>query len=157
MRGEIYMQQKKWKEARDTLARAVRASPKDVEAAAWLGHVDVELHDYAAASNILGQVHNQDPQSVDVLRDLANALFLNQDYPSALGAMEDLGKLEPPAAGSWFVRAICYDKLYRRAEAIDAYRKFLDLDKEQHENQDIEARHRMAALEKELKQDPKKR
>jgi Flp pilus assembly protein TadD len=119
--------------------------------------VDIELHDYAAAANILGQVYKQDPQSTAVLRDLANALFLNEDYPEALGAMDNLAKLEPPSAGSWFVRAICYDKLSRKVEAIDAYQKFLDLDNEQHDNQDIEARHRMAALQRELKQDPKKR
>jgi superkiller protein 3 len=156
MRGEIYLQQKKWKEARETLTRALQASPKDMEVADWLGHADLELHDYAAASNILGQVYKQAPQSVDLLRELANALFLNEDYASALGAMDSLAKMEPPNAGAWFVRAICYDKLSRAVEAIDAYQKFLDLDHEQHDNQNIEARHRMAALQRELKQDPKK-
>jgi Flp pilus assembly protein TadD len=157
MRGEIYMQQKKWKEARETLTHAIQASPKDAEVAEWLGHVDIEVHDYAAAASILGQVYKQDAQSTAVLRDLANALFLNEDYPAALGAMDSLAKLEPPNAGSWFVRAICYDKLSRKVEAIGAYQKFLDLDNEQHANQDIEARHRMAALQRELKQEGKKR
>ena len=157
MRGEIDMRQKKWKESRDVLTRAIQASPKDVEVAAWLGHVDIQLRDYAAASNILQQVYRQDPQSTEVLRDLANALFLNEDYPAAIEAMDSLAKLESPNAGSWFVRAICYDKLSRKVEAIDAYRKFLDLDNEQHDNQDIEARHRMAALQRELKQEGKKR
>jgi Flp pilus assembly protein TadD len=157
MRGEIYMQQKKWKEAGQTLTQAIRSSPKDVEVAAWLGHVDIELHDYPGAASILGQVYKQDPQSTAVLRDLANAFFLNEDYPAALGAMDSLAKLEPSNAGTWFVRAICYDKLSRKVEAIDAYQKFLDLDNEQHDNQDIEARHRMAALQRELKQEGKKR
>ena len=99
----------------------------------------------------------QNPQDAVVLRDLTNALFLNEDYPSALEAMDNLAKLEPPAAGSWFIRAICYDKLSRVVDAIEAYQKFLDMDNEQHANQDIEARHRKAALEKELKLDPKLR
>jgi Flp pilus assembly protein TadD len=157
MRGEIFMQQKKWKEAAETLTQAIRASPRDVEVAAWLGHLDIQLRDYAAAANILGQVYKQNPQSTDVLRDLANALFLSEDYPAALSAMDSLAKMEPSNAGSWFVRGICYDKLSRKVEAIEAYQKFLDLDNEQHNNQDIEARHRMAALQRELKQEGKKR
>jgi superkiller protein 3 len=49
MRGEIYMLQKKWKEARDALKQAISLSPKDSELAEWIGHVDIELRDYPAA------------------------------------------------------------------------------------------------------------
>ena len=92
MRGNIYMQQKKWKEAGEALTQAIRLSPQDAELAEWLGHVDIELHDYPAAINILGQVYKQNPQSVDALRDLANAFFLHEDYAAALGAMDQLGQ-----------------------------------------------------------------
>ena len=156
MRGEIYMQQKKWAQARETLTQAVKLAANDSETAYWLGHVDFELHDYPAAIGILTQVYKQNPDSAVALRDLANALFLHEDYEAALGAMDRLDKMEPAKAGSWFVRAICYDKLSRKAEAIDAYQKFLDQDNGQHENQDIEAEHRRAALQKELAQAGKK-
>ena len=156
MRAEIYMQQKKWKEAAETLTQALRASPKDLEQAAWLGRVDIELRDYPAAIAILGQVYKQNPRSLDALRDLANAFFLHEDYAAALGAMDQLSKLEPPRPGSWFVRAICYDKLSRKAEAIDAYRKFVDQDNGEHDTQDFQARHRILALQKELGQNPGK-
>src|ERR1019366_9304308 len=72
MRGEIYMQQKKWKEAGETLTQAVKLSSNDSEIAYWLGHVDIELHDYPAAINILRQVYKQNPESTEALRDLAN-------------------------------------------------------------------------------------
>ena len=156
MRGEIYMQQKKWNQARETLTQAVKLSSNDSETAYWLGHVDFELHDYPAAIGILSQVYEQNPQSADALRELASALFLHEDFAAALGAMDQLDKMEPPKPGSWFVRAICYDKLLQKAEAADAYQKFLDQDNGQHENQDLEAAHRMAALRKELAQNGKK-
>jgi tetratricopeptide (TPR) repeat protein len=156
MRGEIYLRQEKWKEARETLTEALKASSKDPELAFWLGHVDFELHDYPAAIGILSQVYAQHPQFADPLRDLASAFFLNENYAEALGAMDRLDKLETPKPGSWFVRAICYDKLSRKAEAIDAYQKFLDQDNGQHDTQDIQARHRMLALQNELKQSRKK-
>jgi tetratricopeptide (TPR) repeat protein len=156
MRGEIYMQQKKWKEAGDALKQANSLSPKDAELAEWIGHVDIELRDYPGAVRILEQVYAQNPQNVDALRDLADAFYLNDNFAPALEAMDRLAKLETPKPGSWFVRAICYDKLSRKAEAIEAYQKFLDQDGGQHDNQDFQARHRILVLQKELGQSKKK-
>jgi tetratricopeptide (TPR) repeat protein len=156
MRGEIYMQQQKWKEAGDTLKQAISLSPKDSELAEWIGHVDIELRDYPAAVGILGQVYAQNPQNADALRDLADAFYLNENYSQALEAMDRLAKLETPKPGSWFVRAICYDKLSRKAEAIEAYQKFLDQDGGQHDTQDFQARHRIPVLQRELGQSKKK-
>ena len=156
MRGEIYMQQKKWKEAADALKQAISLSPQDSELAEWIGHVDIELHDYPAAVGILEQAYARNPPSADALRELANAFFLNENHAAALEAMDRLAKLETPQPGSWFVRAICYDKLSRKAEAIEAYQKFLDLDGGQHDTQDFQARHRIPVLQRELGQSKKK-
>jgi len=157
MRGEIFMQQKKWKEAGGVLTQAMALSPQDSELADWLGRTDTELHDYPAAVRILEQVYKQNPKSEDALRDLANALFLNEQYAAALGAMDRLANMEQPRPGSWFIRAICYDKLSRKAEAIEAYQKFLDLDNGQHDTQDFQARHRIVTLQGELGLSTKKK
>ncbi len=156
MRGEIYMRQKKWKESADALKQALALAPQDSEAAAWIGRVDIELRNYPAAVDILQQVYVRDPQNTDALRDLADAFFLNDNFAAALEAMDRLAKLETPKPGSWFVRAICYDKLLRRAEAIEAYQKFLDLDGGQHDTQDFQARNRIPVLQRELGQSKKK-
>jgi len=156
MRADIYMEQKKWKEAAEVLVRANQLSPTDADLAEWMGHTQIELHDYPAAIRILAQVYKQNPQSVDALRDLANVFVLNESYASALEAMDRLAKLEPPKPGSWFVRAICYDKLSRKAEAIDSYQKFLDQDGGQHDTQDFQARHRILFLQRELGESKKK-
>jgi len=156
MRGEIYMQQKKWKEAGDALKQAIALAPQDAEIAAWIGHVEIELRDYPSAVRILEQVYSRNPQDADALRDLADAFYLNENYSAALDAMDRLAKLETPKSGSWFVRAICYDKLSRKADAIEAYQKFLDLDGGQHDTQDFQARHRIPVLQRELGQSKKK-
>ena len=152
MRAEILMQQKKWKEAGDVLKQAAALAPGDSELAEWAGHVEIELRDYPAAVRILAQVYAKNPQSADTLRDLADAFYLNENYGPALEAMDRLAKLETPTPGSWFVRAICYDKLSRKAEAIEAYQKFLDQDGGQHDTQDFQARHRIPVLQRELGQ-----
>jgi protein O-GlcNAc transferase len=157
MRGDIYMQQKKWKEAGETLTQALRLSPQDGELAASVGHADIELREYSAAIDILGQVVKQNPQAAGALSDLINAFFLHEDYAAAIGAMDQLAKLEPPKPASWFVRAICYDKLSQKAAAIEAYQKFLDQDNGQHDTQDFQARHRILTLQGELGKSAKKK
>jgi superkiller protein 3 len=156
MRGDIFLQQKKWKEAVDALKQALALSPQDSEIAAWIGHADIELHDYPAAVPILTQAYARNPQNADVLRDLSDAFYLSENYAAAVEAMDRLAKLETPPPGSWFVRAICYDKLSRKSEAIEAYQRFLDLDGGQHDTQDFQARHRIPVLQKELGQSGKK-
>jgi protein O-GlcNAc transferase len=150
MRADIYMTQRKWKEASDVLVRANKLSPSDPDVAEWMGHTQIELHDYPDAIRILAQVYKQNPQSVDALRDMANVFVLSENYPSALEAMDRLSKLEPPKPGSWFVRAICYDKLSRKEEAIASYQKFLDQDGGHHDTQDFQARQRILTLQREL-------
>jgi tetratricopeptide (TPR) repeat protein len=156
MRGDIYLHLKKWKEASDTLAQAIRQAPQDQELLEWLGHVEIELHDYPTAIDILGKIVANNPQAANPLRDLVNAFFLNGDYAATIGAMDRLAKLETPKTISWFVRAICYDKLSRKPEAIEAYQKFLDLDNGQNDTQDFQARRRALTLRSELGQSPKK-
>ncbi len=156
MRGDIYLHQKKWKEASETLAQAIRRSPEDQQLLTWLGHVEIELHEYPTAINILGKVAANNSQDVDALRELVNAFFLNGDYAATIGGMDRLARLETPKPVSWFVRAICYDKLSRKTEAIEAYQKFLDLDNGQNDTQDFQARRRVYTLQSELGLAPKK-
>jgi tetratricopeptide (TPR) repeat protein len=156
MRGDIYLHLEKWKEASDTLAQAIRQTPQDQQLLEWLGHVEIELHDYPTAISLLGKIVANDPQAAEPLRDLVNAFFLNGDYAATIGAMDRLAKLETPKTISWFVRAICYDKLSKKAEAIEAYQKFLDLDYGQNDTQDFQARRRALTLQSELGQSPKK-
>jgi hypothetical protein len=57
-------------------------------------------------------------------------------------------KVKKPGAGEWFIRALCYDKLDQVQPALDAYRKFLDLDQNQHPDQVWQANQRIHVLEK---------
>ena len=78
--------------------------------------------------------------------------YLAGQYQAALDALDLLARRETPNAGSWFVRATCYDKLERKAEAVAAYEKFLALDQGHNEVQQIQARQRVRLLTRELQQ-----
>jgi len=139
------------------LTQGVQAAPQDAEMPTWLGHAKIELGEYPAAIQILAKAYANHPESPDPLRYLINAFYLNEDYSATIGAMDRLAKMETPKSFSWFVRAICYDKLGHKPEAVDAYQKFLDQDHGEHDAESFQSRRRMQALQRELGQLPKGR
>jgi superkiller protein 3 len=150
LRAEIHLHQKKWEQAAAALQKAIELAPRDAELHGRLGRVRLEQRDFPAAERELRQALSIDRNSTDSLRDLANVYYLSQNCPATLQTLDLLAEREAPIAGSWFVRAICYDKLGRKAEAVAAYEKFLGLDQGRNENQSFQARQRIRILTQEL-------
>jgi len=150
LRAEIHLHQKKWEQAAEALQQAIELAPRDAELHGRLGRVRLEQRDFPAAERELRQALQIDRNSTDALRDLVNVYYLNQNCPATLQTLDLLAEREAPNAGSWFVRATCYDKLSRKAEAVAAYEKFLALDQGRNENQSFQARQRIRILTQEL-------
>ena len=152
LRAEVRLQQKQWPHAADTLQKALALAPRDAELHARLGHVRLEQRDFPAAERELRQALALDRNQTEALRDLVAVYYLAEHYPAALAALDELEKRETPSAGSWFVRATCYDRLQRKAEALAAYQKFLALDQDHSDTRDFQARQRIRILTRELGQ-----
>ncbi len=152
LRAEIYLRQSKWTEAADTLQKALQVAPADAELHARLGKVWLEKRDSAAAERELRRALQIDANWTEALRDLVAVYYLSEHYQAALEVMDLLAKRDTPTAGSWFVRATCYDKLDRKAEAVAAYEKFLALDQGHNETHEFQARQRVRLLTRELHQ-----
>lgn len=150
LRAEIYLHQKKWAEAAEALQKATELAPRDAELHGRLGRLRLEQRDFPAAERELRQALQIDPKSADALRDLVDVYYLSQNCPATLQALDLLAEREGPNAGSWFVRATCYDRLGRKAEAVAAYEKFLAVDQGRNENQSFQARQRIRILTQEL-------
>jgi Flp pilus assembly protein TadD len=150
LRASIAISQEQWGAAVRVLSPAVAAAPSDAVLHAELGHVLLEKKDYANARPELQKAITLDPKQTDVLRDLMDAEYLGGDCPAALQSLDELAQREAPKAGVWFVRATCYDKQQRIAEAASAYHKFLDMDQGRNDKQDFQARERLKVLERQL-------
>ena len=109
-------------------------------------------HDFPAAEKELRVALGLDEQLTGALRDLGAVSYLAGNYPAALQVMDLLAKREAPPAGSWFIRATCYDRLGQRKEALEAYEKFLELDQDRNADQDFQSRQRIKLLTRELGQ-----
>jgi Flp pilus assembly protein TadD len=145
-RADIQLAQKKPDDAIATLQRAVALSPKDAQLRAGLGRVYLQKRDFPAAERELNAAIQMDEGNVVYWKDLGSTYYLAGDCPSTIAALDVVAKVEPPTAASWFLRALCYDKLHLVHPALDAYQKFLDMDQGKNPDQVWQAQQRSKVL-----------
>ena len=151
LRSQIAFQTKHYDAALLALQKAIALAPGDPDLAAQLGHIYLEKKDYPQAVNQLIVAFKMNPASNDVLGDLITAQYLNKNYPATLQGLDVLSQRETLPLGSWFIRATCYDKLGQQLQALDAYKKFLELNKDQNNDLYFEASARVRTLTREIK------
>ncbi len=151
LRTQIAFQTKHYDAALAALQKAIVLAPHDPDLAAQLGHMYLEKKDYPQAVNQLIVAFKMNPASNDVLRDLITAQYLNKNYPATLQGLDMLSQRETLPTGSWFIRATCYDKLGQQLQALEAYKKFLELNKDHNNDMYFEASARVRTLTREIK------
>ncbi|HXU19589.1 MAG TPA: tetratricopeptide repeat protein [Verrucomicrobiae bacterium] len=159
LRSQIYWEKKRYDDALPVLQKAVALAPRDPDLLARLGRVYLQKKNYPNAVRYLAAAYNLNPNANDLLGDAIEAEYLNKNYTEALAALDALAKREELPLGSWFMRAACYDNLGETVDALNAYQRFLQLNKD--ENSDMyfiaTARSRVLARELQNKKEKKKR
>jgi Flp pilus assembly protein TadD len=148
LRADILIAQKKTDEAIAVLQQAIQLAPNDAQLHGGLGRLDMDKRDFANAEKELKVALNLDRGNVSYWKDLSSTYYLAGNYPAALTTMDAIDKREAPGAGAWFIRALCYDKLNQVPSALEAYRKFLELDQNRNPDQVWQATERIHVLEK---------
>ncbi len=156
LRARIFFEQKRYADAVAPLRKAAAIAPRDPDVAALLGHMYLLQRDYAAAIESLLAARALDPSAADVIDDLVTAEYFAKNYAAALAALDALAVHGELPAGRWFIRAACYDKLEQPVQALDAYRKFLQMNTDENNDMYFEASARARVLTVEL-QNRKKR
>ncbi len=149
-----YAMLKRWPEAVRLYQDLALARPNDAATFAALGEALLKARQFQAAAGVLERTLRMEPSpqvGSEARRNLVSAHYLAADYPAALAALDSLAALQPLPAILFFVRASCYDHLRQTKAAIDSYRKFLALADGNHPDQEFQARHRLIALERELR------
>jgi protein O-GlcNAc transferase len=150
LRASILISQKDWDGAAKALAIAAAAAPDDAALHAEYGRILLQQRDFPAAERELRRALTLDGKQTDALRNLVSTEYLAGNYDGTLQLLDVLEKREAPLPIVLFVRATCYDKLQRKPEAVEAYRKFLDSDKGQSDKEEFQASERLKVLQKEL-------
>jgi Flp pilus assembly protein TadD len=148
LRADILIGQNKLDGAIDTLKQAIALAPQDAQLHGGLGRLYLQKRDFADAERELKIAIQLEQGNVVYWKDLSATFYKGGNYAAALAGYDVVDKLEKPGAGEWFIRALCYDKLDQVQPALDAYRKFLELDGNQHADQVWQANQRIHVLEK---------
>jgi Flp pilus assembly protein TadD len=148
LKADIEIGQKKYSEAVATLKQALALAPNDAKLHAGLGRVYLQTRDFPNAELELKAALQIDRNNLVYWKDLSSTYYLAGNYPATLAALDVIAKAETPGAGTWFIRALCYDKLGEVQAALDAYRRFLALDENKNPDQVWQANQRIHVLEK---------
>lgn len=148
LKADIEIAQKKFDAATATLKRTVALAPNDAQLHGGLGRTYLQVRDFANAERELKIALQLDRNNLTYWKDLSSTFYLGGNYQATLAALDVIAKSETPAAGPWFIRALCYDKLEQVQPALDAYRKFLELDEDKNPDQVWQAKQRIRVLEK---------
>ena len=151
LRSVIYYRKSDYPKAVLVLQKAEAMAPGDASIHARLGHALLETKDYSGAMRELNEASRLDPRSTDTLRDLVSAEYLQKNFAGTLAALDALGQREPPNAGAWFLRASCYDHMNQPEKALEAYQKFLAMNRDTNSNQYFEAAARVRFLQAAIK------
>jgi Flp pilus assembly protein TadD len=146
LRADIQIAQKKWADAIATLGQAVALAPNDAQLRGGLGRTFLQVRDFPNAEKELKAAIQIDAKNVDYWKDLSSTYYLSKNYPAALAVLDRIDKFETPGAGSWFIRALCYDNLNQPKPALEAYQKFLELDQNKNADQVWQAQERSKVL-----------
>jgi len=148
LKADIEIGQKKLDAATATLKQAIALAPTDAQLRGGLGRTYLQSRDFVSAERELKAALQLDRNNLTYWKDLSSTYYLAGNYPATLATLDIVAKAETPGAGQWFIRALCYDKLVQVQSALDAYRKFLELDEDKNPDQVWQANQRIHVLEK---------
>ena len=152
LRSQVYWEKKRYDDAIPVLQKAADFAPGDPDIPARLGGIYMQKKDYSDALRWLVAAYKITPNANDLLTQVIEAEYLNQNYAAALAGLDTLSKREELPIGSLYLRATCYDKLGQAAEALGAYKQFLQLNKDENSDMYFVSTSRVRALTRELQE-----
>src|SRR5215472_212710 len=150
LRADIQIAQKRWPDAIATLQQAVSLAPNDAQLHGGLGRTYMQVRDFPNAEKELKAAIQLDAKTIEYWKDLSSSYYLAKNYSATLAVLDRIDKMETPAAGTWFIRALCYDSLNQPKPALEAYQKFLELDQNKNPDQVWQAQERSKVLRRML-------
>ncbi|MGB9433443.1 MAG: tetratricopeptide repeat protein [Candidatus Acidiferrum sp.] len=148
LKADIEIDQKKPDAAIATLKEAIALAPNDAQLHGGLGRTYLQSRDFVDAEMELKAALVLDRNNLIYWKDLSSTYYEAGKCQETLAVLDVIAKAETPGAGPWFIRALCYDKLNQVRPALDAYRKFLELDENKNPDQVWQATQRIHVLEK---------
>lgn len=142
----LYVEQKRYDDAVSLYRSLIAKSPADAELHDDLGEALLKDKKFPEAQQELLAAVKLKPDFGVAYGNLAVAASENKDYQLAIKAADARAKFLPEIPISFFLRATAYDHLREYKQAVENYRRFLEVAGGKYPDQEWQARHRLIAL-----------
>jgi tetratricopeptide (TPR) repeat protein len=149
--AQAYVTANQLAKAEPILAKLVALEPRDKETRLFYGKILRDEHKLPQAAMQFSILLESHPEVAVTWTEYGNVLMAMEEYAQALDALDHVRALGAENAGHVFYRAVAYDHLKQRPEALESYRRFLAMAQGKFPNQEFQARQRARILEDELK------
>jgi tetratricopeptide (TPR) repeat protein len=145
-----YQFNRQYDKAAPLFAQAVTADAENYDVRMMYARVLRDQKKYAEAASQFGEAVRRKPSSREAWNDLAAMLYLTENYPQALGALDRARQLGENTAANDYFHAIIYDKLRDLKPALEYYQKFLAASQGKNPDEEFKARQRARIIQREL-------
>jgi tetratricopeptide (TPR) repeat protein len=127
LRGNIFLQQRKWVEAREAFNQSLVRAPDFLPAVEQLVTLDLLEKRYADARQRLEALIAKQPKSPELHIQLARVLIAQREAAQAETALEHAIDLNPSLPAPYYILATLYVGGNRQPEAMDKLKKILTI------------------------------
>jgi tetratricopeptide (TPR) repeat protein len=132
------------------LDKSVSEDPSNADLRLMYARALRDQKQYAPAAREFAAATKLRPDAGPVWDELGGVLYLADDYPAALSALDRARQLGENTAGNAFFRALVLDRLHQLKLALEAYQQFLSMSDGKNPNQEFQARQRAKLLQREI-------
>jgi len=150
-RAELLAELNRWAEAVPVYEAAAAREPENAEVRAGLGFAYLEAKQYARAAEELQAALKLNPRRVKTYDHLASALYLGGNLGGTIEVLDRRAALTEETPGTFYLRAISYDKLQQCEPAILFYEKFLAVNQDKQSDAYFQSTGRLRLLKKSCK------
>ncbi|HWX52983.1 MAG TPA: tetratricopeptide repeat protein [Verrucomicrobiae bacterium] len=145
--AELYSENKQYDRAAALFKGLVEKNAADPEVHLGFGNTLEHLHKYPEAEAELLLAVQSKPDLAEAYYGLSFAAQQNKHYELSLRALDVRARYLPEDAGTYWLRAVCYDSLGAYKPAAQNYRLFLSVSNGKAPDEEFKARHRLEAIE----------
>ena len=142
--------EKRYDDAMALLLKAERIDPQNPKVHAALGDAFAQRKAYPDAAREFQAVLKVSPDDTSALAGLSAVAYAARDYSATLNALAMLEQKQSLPVADLFARADSYDKLGKKAEALDGYEKYLAVNTDQNNDMYFAASARVRELKRQL-------
>lgn len=145
-----YLKNKEPEKALPVVEQILATDPNNFEIRMLHGRILRDQRKFPQAAQDFFRGTQIKPDSAEAWSELAGALVLAEEFPSALGALDRLAALHAEKPGHVYLRAIVLDKINQRKPALESYERFLGMSNGQRPDEEFKARQRIRILQREI-------